>query len=148
MRKLLFPIFIILLFCSCNDSHLDGHINGNIYTSTIHVNMDAGQSLLFGVADSYSFIIEDIWKECKANPSIEIADINMIITGNDGYGKTSTINWLHLVFKGALLNEIKRYETLDIGNNPSWNEIGTWLDIAGLSKLKDYKGDLSKEAFD
>ena len=155
MKKLLTvlvtALFTSMLLSSCgggsNESDakkISGSISGTTYYGTTNVNLDANQSILMGQGYEYGYILEHVWKIAKDNSAIEKADINFIINGDDGYGNKKIATWPHLVFNSDELNELRRYSDL---SKMDWSSKADMLDLAGMLKLKDSKGDLSPDVF-
>lgn len=145
----LYIICILITNCSNSSSNneskkVTGSINGNTYVGSTNVSLDANTSILFGQGSNYSYILEHVWKVLKENPEISKVDINFIITGDDGYGNKKTASWPHLIFQGYQLNELRKYTDL---NKMDWSSKADILDLAGMYKLKDSKGDLDPYVF-
>jgi hypothetical protein len=138
--------FLLLIFGSygCVDD-IKGSVNGNVYTGETSISLDVGESIMLGQGSKYSYILEHVWNVVKENPSVNKVDINLIISGDDGYGNKKIANWCHLIFNDAVIEQLKKYS--DLGKM-TWSEKSSLLDFVGMSKLKDYKGDLSKEVFE
>jgi hypothetical protein len=146
MKKQAFILLASILFItSCGDSKkVTGSILGTTYVGTTNINLDANQSILLGQGYEYSYILEHIWEIVKDNSSITKVDINFIINGDDGYGNKKTATWPHLIFNEAELTELRRYSDL---SKMDWSRKADMLDLAGMQKLKDHKGDLSPDVF-
>lgn len=127
-----------------NNSRITGSIQGTTYIGTTNVKLDAKSSIMLGQGYKYSYILEHIWKITKENPTLNKADINFIINGDDGYGNVKTANWPHLIFDNDQIDNLRQYSDL---NKMDWSEKARILDYAGMLKLKDTKGDLSPDVF-
>jgi hypothetical protein len=138
-----FTFFILLALGSSEGDFENEKIVNNVYYSQLKLNIDAGSTLLFGRASTYGYIVEKIWELSKENPNLTGADVQLIVSGDNGYGKYDTFDWCHLRFSEYHISELRKYEKFQL----SYNEIGNILEEVGMSKMKDYKGDLSKEAF-
>lgn len=145
--KVISNLFFFLVFgviiTGCSDG-ISGSVNGNVYTGETSVSIDAGESIMMGQGSKYGYILEHVWEVVNENPSVNYVDINLIISGDDGFGNDKTANWCHLIFDDEVIDRLKKYKNL---GKMSWSDKASMLDFVGMSKLKDYKGDLSEDVF-
>ncbi len=132
------------LYDNLSGKKIEGSIIGNSYVGSTSVSLNSGESIMLGQGSKYEYIIKHVWKVVKKNPNIFKVDINFIIKGDDGYGNNKTSNWCHLIFEEYEINLLRKYN--DLGSM-TWSEKSNLLDQVGMFKLKDYKGDLSKDVF-
>ena len=137
-------VILLVLLASLGEGKIEGSVIGNSYIGRTNVSINANESIMFGQGSKYDYILIHVWKVIKKHPNLNNVDINFIIKGDDGYGNTKTSNWCHLIFSQDELNELGLYSDL---SKMSWSEKSNLLDKVGMWKLKDVKGDLSKDVF-
>jgi hypothetical protein len=139
-----FFLFSSIILLSCVGKNIIGNVSGQTYIGKTEINLNANSSIMIGQGYEYGYILEHVWKISKENPNITKADINLIIHGDDGYGNKKSANWTHLIFDEYQLLELRKYSDL---SKMSWSDKADLLDLVGMAKLKDYKGDLNPDVF-
>jgi hypothetical protein len=136
--------FLFIAFGSFDETEteINGSIKENVYFGKTEIKADAGKNLVRG--HNYKYLIKHVWKIAKENPNVKEVDINLIIKGDDGYGNKKTADWLHLIFKNYMLDDLRLYT--DINKLESY-EVENLLDNAGMIKIIDGCCDLSKDVF-
>lgn len=144
LKLTLLLITLIFLFSSCSNDIKNEKIEGNTCFVETEFSLDAGRSIMLGQGATYGYILKYVWSVSRSKQNLTIVDVKLIISGDDGYGNQKKIDWCHLRFDSDILSELRRYSDF---SKLSYSEIADVLDNAGMKKLKDYKGDLSKDAF-
>lgn len=143
---ILIGVFSILFVKLCSSPAITGNIEGNRYFGNTTIELDAGESILFGQGSEYGYILKHAWKIAKENPNIKVIDIQLIIRGDDGYGNKKETTKYHLIFDESYgLSKLRDYNDID---RLTYSEKAVFLDLVGMKRLQDYKGDLSKDVFE